>query len=180
MTDLDQRAIQPLPASHPELGRWLWALEDTRGRTLEAVEGVTPEELDWTPAGLANSIGTLLYHTALIETDYLCIDIMGKDAYLPDLKALLPWPDRDEAGELIVVTGISLEDHLDRLATVRARLLERVSTLTAEQMETPRAFPDWGYAITPAWTLHHLMQHEAEHRGEMGAIRVLFATRDRA
>ena len=174
MTDLDQRVITPLPASHPELGRWIWALEDTRRRTLDAVDGVTPEELDWTPAGLANSIGTLLYHIALIETDYLCVDILGMEDYFPDLMTLLQFSDRDEAGELSVVTGVSLENHLARLATVRARFLEHVSTLTAEQMDAPRALPEWGYAITPAWTLHHLMQHEAEHRGEINSLRALF------
>ncbi len=173
MTDLDQRVITPHPASHPELGRWLWALQDTRRRTLDAIEGVTQEELDWTPPGLKNGIGTLLYHTALIETDYLCMDILGLDDYLPDLEALLPWPDRDESGELVVVTGVSLDQHLARLETVRRRFLERVSTLTAEQMDTPRTFPDWGYAISPAWTLHHLMQHEAEHRGEINGLRAL-------
>jgi uncharacterized damage-inducible protein DinB len=182
MTELDQRVITPLPASHPELGRWLWALQDTRRRTLEAIDGVTQEELDWTPPGLKNAIGTLLYHTALIETDYLCADIlgMGEDEYFPDLVALLPWPDRDDAGELVVVTGLSLEDHLARLETVRRRFLEHVSALDPEQMDAPRAFPDWGYAISPAWTLHHLMQHEAEHRGEITSIRALFAARDRA
>jgi hypothetical protein len=25
--------------------------------------------------------------------------------------------------------------------------------------------------ITPEWTLHHLMQHEAEHRGEIESLR---------
>jgi hypothetical protein len=129
---------------------------DTRRRTLAAVDGVSPDELDWTPAGLASSIGTLLYHTALIETDYLCADILGmdEDEYFPDLVALLPWPDRDESGALIAVAGLSLEEHLDRLTTVRTRVLEHVSALTAEQMGAPRAFPDWGYAISPAWTLH--------------------------
>jgi uncharacterized damage-inducible protein DinB len=180
MTDLDQRVITPLPASHPELGRGLWAMQDTRRRTLEAIDGVTQDELDWTPAGLANSIGTLLYHTALIETDYLCIDILGMDDYLPDLQALLPWPDRDETGELVVVTGLSVDDHFARLETVRRRFLELVAALDPEQMDAPRAFPDWGYAITPAWTLHHLMQHEAEHRGEIGTIRALFAARSPA
>ncbi len=175
MTDLDQRVITPLPASHPELGRWLWAMmQDTRRRTLDAIQGVTQEELDWTPPGLKNGIGTLRYHPARIETAYLCMDILGLDDYLPDLEALLPWPDRDESGELVVVTGVSLDQHMARLETVRRRFLERVSTLTAEQMDTPRAFPDWGYAITPAWTLHHLMQHEAEHRGEINGLRALY------
>jgi hypothetical protein len=177
MTQRDQRTIEPLPASHPELGRWLWALEDTRGRTLAALDGASQEEIDWTPPGLANAIGTLLYHTALIETDYLCIDILGMDDWLPELKALLPVPDRDEAGELVVVTGVPLQDHLARLGAVRARFLEHVAALTPAQMEVPRALPEWGYDISPAWTLHHLMQHEAEHRGEISMIRTLYRVR---
>jgi uncharacterized damage-inducible protein DinB len=177
MTQREQRTIGPLPASHPELGRWLWALEDTRRRTLEALDGITRDELDWTPPGLANSISTLLYHTALIETDYLCIDILGMDDYFPDLKALLPVPDRNEAGELVAVTGVALQDHLSRLATIRTRFLDRVSSLSPEQMAIPREFPAWNYDISPEWTLHHLMQHEAEHRGEIVTIRTLYKAR---
>lgn len=94
---MKQRTIDPLPASHPELGRWLWALEDTRRRTLEALDGIAQEEIDWTLPGLDNVIGTLLYHIALIKADYLCIDILRMGDYLPDLKALLPHPGRDEA-----------------------------------------------------------------------------------
>jgi uncharacterized damage-inducible protein DinB len=177
MNQRDQRTIAPLPASHPELGRWLWALEDTRRRTVAALDGTSQEEIDWAPPGLTNAIGTLLYHIALIETDYLCIDILGMDDYFPDLKELLPSPDRNEAGELVAVTGVPLSEHLTRLKTVRGRFLERVSALTAAQMETPRSLPEWNYDISPAWTLHHLMQHEAEHRGEIVTIRTMFKER---
>jgi uncharacterized damage-inducible protein DinB len=31
-----------------------------------------------------------------------------------------------------------------------------------------RSFKD--YQVTPQWTIHHLMQHEAEHRGEITSI----------
>src|SRR5699024_7451021 len=34
-------------------------------QTLEAVNGVTQAELDWTSPGLTNTIGTLLYHSVL-------------------------------------------------------------------------------------------------------------------
>jgi uncharacterized damage-inducible protein DinB len=27
------------------------------------------------------------------------------------------------------------------------------------------------YETTPEWVLHHLMQHEAEHRGQIGELR---------
>ncbi len=172
MNEMEQRIITPLPASHPELGRWLWALEDTRARTKAALLGMGQAELDWMGPGVENAIGSLLYHLALIEFDYLYADILGED-YPVGAEMLLPFPDRDRDGNLSVVQGVSLEDHLARLDEVRRQLIQRVSALSPEQMETARTLPEWNYAISPAWTLHHLMQHEAEHRGEIAAIRAL-------
>ncbi len=172
MSNLEQRLIAPLPASHPELGRWLWALEDTRARTKAAVAGLDQDTLDWTAPGVGNSIGSLLYHLALIEFDYLYADILGED-YPAGAETLLPWDDRDGAGRLWVVTGVPLDDHLARLDEVRRQVIARVSVLDAEQMASARTLPEYGYVISPAWTLHHLMQHEAEHRGQIAAIRTL-------
>jgi hypothetical protein len=72
MTDWEHRVITPLSTSHLELGRWLWALDDTRDRTKR---GITQDELDWIGPGVDDLIGSLLYHIALIEFDYLCVDV---------------------------------------------------------------------------------------------------------
>lgn len=172
MNDLEQRLIAPLPASHAELGRWLWALEDTRARTKAALDGLDGDALDWTGPGVENSIGSLLYHIALIEFDYLYADILGED-YPEDGETLLPWDDRDADGNLSEVAGVPLADHLARLDDVRRQLLDQVSALDADQMASARTLPEANYVISPAWTLHHLMQHEAEHRGQIAAIRAL-------
>jgi uncharacterized damage-inducible protein DinB len=174
---MEQRIISPLPAESEDLGRWLWALEDTRARTLKQVEGVSQEELDWTGPGVENAIGSLLYHIALIETDYLCDDFLGLDAYFPDLMSLFPEGDRDEAGRLSGMAGVPIEAHLARLATVRSRFIAEVSGFDRARLANARELPNYGYSISPEWTLHHLMQHEAEHRGQIGAIRSLFASR---
>jgi len=173
MNDMEQRVITPLPASHPELGRWLWALEDTRARTKAAVTGLDQAALDWTGPGVENTIGSLLYHLALIEFDYLYADILGEDYPEGSETTLLPYSDRDGDGNLSVIRGVSLADHLARLDEVRRQLLGRVPALSAEQMTTARPLADPGYVISPAWTLHHLMQHEAEHRGQIATIRAL-------
>ena len=171
---MEQRVITPLDASHPELGRWLWALENTRARTKEALAGLDQAALDWTGPGVENSIGSLLYHIALIESDYLYGDILGVEypAWLDEPEAFAI-PDRDAEGHLSVVSDVSLADHLARLDRVRHELLRLVAPLTAEQLDTARSHPDENHVISPAWALHHLIQHEAEHRGQIAAIRAL-------
>ena len=176
MSQLTQRINPGLPAADPELGRLLWAFEDTRARTLAALDGIDQAELDWTAPGTENTIGSLLYHIALIEGDYLYGDILGGEypAWLDEEDAFAI-PDRDEEGRLSVVTGVSLDAHLARLGRIRSEFLRLVAPLTAEALHSSRAIPEAGYEVSPAWTLHHLMQHEAEHRGQITAIRASYA-----
>ena len=174
MSAMEHRVITPLPASHPEFGRWLWALEDTRARTKASVAGLDQAALDWTGSGVENSIGSLLYHMAhhiaLIEGDCLYGDILGMvdyPAWLDEADAFVI-PDRDDAGRMSVVSGVSLEEHLARLDRVRREFLRLVAPLTTEQLAMPHR-----NNTSPAWGLHHLMQHEAEHRGQIATIRAL-------
>jgi uncharacterized damage-inducible protein DinB len=175
MDDLDSRIIHPIDASHPELGRWLWALEDTRARTKEAVAGLDQAALDWTMPGVENSIGSLLYHIALIESDYLYADILAVDypAWLFEADAFAI-DVRDAEGKLSVVAGVPLDEHLARMDRVRDEFVSLVSKLTVDELATARDLPEYGYRTSPAWVLHHLMQHEAEHRGQITAIRTLW------
>jgi uncharacterized damage-inducible protein DinB len=114
-------------------------------------------------SGVENAIGSLLYHIALIEADYLYADILGVE-YPTWLDDAFPWPDRDDNGHLVVVNGVKLGDHLARLQRVREAFVSLVAPLSPEQLAASRFLPEANYEISPAWTLHHLMQHEAEHR----------------
>lgn len=171
----ERRVIDPVPAAVPEIARWLWSIEDTRRRTIEALRDLPPALLDWTPLGGANSIATLLYHIALIEADYLFADVLElpEDRWPAEIVALFPVVDRDAAGDLSHPPAESLETHLARLDRVRAHLRRVFATMTRDDFRRPRALVT--YDTTPEWTLHHLMQHEAEHRGRIESIRALAA-----
>lgn len=170
MTDpMAHRIVTPVAAAEPEISRWLWALEDTRRRTLDVVAGIGQATVDWTPPEGGNTIGSLLYHIPLIEADYLYVDVLGMDDYPVELSNVFPYPDRDEDGLLTVVAGVHLADHLQRMAWTRQWLLATFAQMTLAAYRAPRAIP--GYTITPEWTLHHLAQHEAEHRGQIGELR---------
>jgi len=152
----------------PEVGRWLAALEDGRRDTLRELEGVTPVMVDRRPDGPLDSMGTLLYHIALIEADWVATDILGLDEP-PELVAMLPWPDRRPDGHLTKVEGLSLDDHIARLAAVRAFALERLRPMSAVDFHRVRSLA--AYDVAPDWVIHHLLQHEAEHRSHLAWIR---------
>jgi uncharacterized damage-inducible protein DinB len=154
----------------PEIGRALWGLDDARQRTWRVVKAIAPEVVDWQPPNNGNSLGTLLYHIAAIEMDWLYADVM--EGKMPDsVWQAFPYPVRDSAGRLTVVSGLSLDDHLQRLDSTRKLLLGTFRAMTLEDFRRPRSLPD--YDVTPEWVLHHLAQHEAEHRGEMLTVRAM-------
>lgn len=161
----ETKVITDLPGYPPEVGAALWRLEDSRRRTLEVLGEMPADYVDRDVEG--NSIGTILYHLALIETDWLFVEVL-EQPYADDIQALLPADDRDRDGVLTLIRDETLEQHLARLAAVRARLLESFRGMTAEEFNRPRELP--AYTVSPAWVLHHLSQHEAEHRGEIGSI----------
>jgi len=156
----------------PEIAQGLGALDEARRRTFGVLEGVSEAELDWHPPVQtgANSLGTLLYHIAAVEADWVYADIVQ---HWPDaLTALFPWDVRNAQGRLTVVAGLSLDQHRQRLDQVRAFAVEAYSNISADRFQRTRSNPD--HDVSPEWVLHHLMQHEAEHRGEIRLVRELF------
>lgn len=171
-----QLVVEARLGKEPEIGRWLWALQDTRQRTLNGLGGLTSPIIDWLPPNDESSIGTVLYHIALIETAWLFTEILERPIP-PEVLKLFPYDDRDEQGLLTQVQGLSLEQHLKRLETVRGLLLDVFQPMPLEEFRRARSLPE--YEVTPEWVLHHLMQHEAEHRSQIGALRAT-AERHRA
>ena len=164
----ERLTLEPI-ADDPEVGRWLAALEHARRDTLHELENVSPQMVDWYPDAPLNSIGSLLYHVALIEADWLLDDIFGVPLSESELAPWFPLADRDSGGQLTDVTGESLAVHLRRLAAVREDLIERLSPMSVDDFHTPRARER--YDVSPAWVVHHLLQHESEHRAEIGWVK---------
>jgi len=106
---------------------------------------------------------------ALIEIDWLLVDILGQPAKASWPEHLVPFNDRDGEGTLTVVCGETLATHLDRLASVRAMVHEHLGAMSVEDFHTLR--PGETQDVTPAWVLHHLLQHEAEHRAHIAWVR---------
>jgi uncharacterized damage-inducible protein DinB len=164
--------VEVLPDYEPTIGRWLWLLEETRRETKEALIGLDPAALDWIPApGTENTIGTLLYHIALIELDWLCTEVLENQPWPEELKELFAVKVRDTEGNLSSLRGVALAEHLHRLDRTRLHLLTSFQNMSLEEFRRPRTFPQ--YRVAAEWVLHHLIQHEVEHRGHIQLLRSL-------
>jgi uncharacterized damage-inducible protein DinB len=164
----EQKIVDTHLSKEPAIGQWLWALQDARARTLRELEDLSPAIIDWqTPDG-ESSIGTILYHIAGIEADWLYVEVLEKP-FPPEVVALFPLDIRDKQGHLTQILGDSLEEHLSRLESVRALLLPVFQQMDLAEFRRVRSLEY--YDVTPEWVLHHLMQHEAEHRSQIAALR---------
>ena len=168
MAEKRQNTITPYPSKEAEIGRWLGAFQDARQRTLEQLEGLFQPVIDWLPPDDESSIGTVLYHIALIEADWLYEEVLVQP--IPaEVEALFPFHHRDSQGRLTQIQGYTLEQYLTLLDRVRSQLLAVYARMDLSDFRRVRSLEP--YDVTPEWVLHHLMQHEAEHRSQIGALR---------
>ena len=156
------------PARSPEIAVLLGMLEDSRRRTLDVCEDLSAGAFAARPAGHRHSIGDLLYHIAFIEADWLYVDVL-ETPMPPAIAALLPHPDRDADARLSLTGPESPAAHRYRLESVRRELVLTLQNLPGEELRRARRFPDRD--VTPLWVIHHLLQHEAEHRAQIRAVK---------
>jgi uncharacterized damage-inducible protein DinB len=165
--------VDPAPGFEPLVGRFVTMLADTRRRLHRDLADLDLAELDATLPWAPNSVGTLLYHIAAIELDWAYADLLGTE-FPSAASAWFPVDVRDDAGGLSPIVE-PYDHHLARLAWTRERLLAVIATLSDHGLDETRSGGD-GNGV--AWILHHLMQHEAEHRGQIGEIRAALRSSD--
>ncbi len=150
-------------------------LEDARATTLERIEGITKDELNWHYADGWNSIGNLLHH--FIANDHYFRIIFVKGSRLTDAE-LTKWEPGQVMGEhLPTLEGTPLEQLLADMQSSRAELKGSIETVTPAYFAAHRQGynPETGFNL--AWALYHLAEDEVHHRGQISILRKLYAAR---
>lgn len=139
---------------------YLGLLKKCHDDILQAVEGLSPAALDWTPGREMNSIGVLMTH------------IIGSERYMIGDIAALESSNRDREAEFQVhdfereALQQRLNDNLEYARTV-------VEKMTLQDLESKRVLPN-GREYTVAWALLHGLEHAALHLGQIQLTRQLW------
>jgi uncharacterized damage-inducible protein DinB len=130
----------------------------------QALDGLPPEALDWSPGPDMNSLAVLVVHTT------------GAERYwIGDVAAGVPsGRDRDAEFRTQGVDAAQLRARLAETLDLSRRFLEGLSV---EQLEEARVSPRSTRTFTVAWCLAHALEHTGQHAGQIQMTRQLWDQR---
>ena len=151
------RLTNPFPPGiDDEVELFLAYLDMYREVMLRKIEGLTEEQARWTPTASANSLLTLIYHLAGVETRWAQSFIAGRDAAT----------DRDaEFGDK---EGVTIADAVERYRAAAWATNEVVRDLGS--LDAPCSGDT---TRNVRWVLLHLLDETARHAGHADITREL-------
>ena len=120
----------------------------------QALEGLPPEALDWTPGPDMNSITVLTVH------------LTGAEKFLASDVVMNQPSGRDRDAEF-KTTGLSADELVSRLRQAEAVLRAAFEQLSLADLEAERTDPRDGKTVRPAWALLHALDHAGLHTGQI-------------
>nr|WP_225446558.1 DinB family protein [Paenibacillus rhizovicinus] len=161
--------ITDMPGYTPQVGRLLSMMNYARHTTLEAVKGLTQEQLDYLLDARSNSIGGLLMHFAAVEYAYQVSTF--EDRRLSD-EELAEWGAALELGDAgrEKLKNFGLDYYLGKLETVRQRTCDLFRTVDDNWLYEQEEF--WyGKQANRYFMWFHVFEDEINHRGQIRLIR---------
>ncbi len=156
-------------------------LDDQTRRLLATVDGLSVADLEWQPHPGRNTVGMLLAHIAQTEAFWMavaageatdqasgeraCREVIGLG--LDDDGMPLPADGRHPA----VLAGHDLAKYADLLRRARTYLKSVASGWTDADLAASGVYA--GDEFGREWTLYHLLEHFAQHAGQVGLVLAL-------
>ena len=151
----------------------LGILEDARTTTLQRVENITVEELDWQYREGWNTIGALLSHIISLENIFRIQYVEGKKLTEEETDK---WQPGLEMGKYIpkLIQEKSIEMYIAELAASRQLLLQSLEKLTFDDFSKRIEDYNLDTGCNLAWILYHFAEDEVHHRGQISILRKLY------
>lgn len=152
--------------------RWLAALAQSRADLLAILSDLTHEELHARITPSAHSVAEYLWHIANVSLWWTKSVVLGE-----------PISEEEKArfgltrpGEILKAPAEKrLDEFLDLLAETMA-LVESVYRHMPDDVFTTADRPLGEESVSPEWVLYNLLDHEANHRGQIAMMKRILRT----
>jgi len=137
-------------------------LDDLHGYYIQYMEGLTTEQLDWSPSADMNSLCILAVHVTQAERYWIGLGIGDT------IKR-----DRDAEFQASGYTVAELTARFTKNMDYYKQAFESLSVANFDEQVMVELFPDRPWDCSRSWAYLHALDHSAEHLGHAGITRQL-------
>jgi len=170
-----RRVLTPHPGLSTGIGYYLSGMEEVRGQLKAAVKNI-PDNLIGKPAFLgAHSIGALVLHIG--EAEWFWMQMVVSGHVLTDEDKKTPYWDVLDDLERVARNGYTSESCLSEIENIRNQTRDVLFTYNDKDLERIIIFERNGETTeyNLRWILHRLIDHEAQHKGQIFMLKRLMA-----
>ena len=167
--------LTPHPGLSTGIGYYLSGMEEVRGQVIEAIKGI-PNDVIGKPAFLgAHSIGGLALHIGEAEWFWMQMVVSGHKLTEEDKKA--PYWDVLDDPDGVAKNGYTTEFCLREIENIRNKTRDVLFGKNDADLDRLISFQrrDETTDHSLRWILHHLIDHEAQHKGQILMLKRLMA-----
>ncbi len=165
---IEKEIFEPMPNFPKEIGFYLSGMAEVRKQLSDAVRDLSDAEISAKVLPNMQSIGQLILHNA--EAEWFWIDCVLAEKELDEKVAKLELFWDVLLDEDFAVKNYSAEFCVETADKVRADCFETLKKFGDEDMEKYFGFnknDDRRIEVTLRYVLHHLIDHEAQHKGQI-------------
>lgn len=170
-----RRVLTPHPGLSTGIGYYLSGMEEVRSQIVAAVKNI-PDDLIGKPAFLgAHSIGGLILHIGEAEWFWMQMVVCGRQ--LTDEVQKAPYWDILDDVERVARNGYTVEFCLQEAEKIRNQTRDVLFSYNDKDLERIIHFErnDKPTEHNLRWILHHLIDHEAQHKGQIFMLKRMMA-----
>ena len=149
-----------------EIGFYFAGMEEVREQVRDAVAAMSGDALNRPAFPGAHSIGALVMHIGEAEWWWMQCNVAGHKLTDEDRKA--PFWDVLEEPDSFASRGYDAEFCLQAIETIRNQTRELLASFSDDDLERIVSYQGRGkQERSLRWILHHLIDHEAQHKGQI-------------
>ena len=170
---MNERVLTPHPGLATGIGYYLAGMEEVRAQLVAAVKDI-PNDVIGKPAFLgAHSIGGLVLHIGEAEWFWMQMVVCGHQLTAEDEKA--PYWDILDNVDAVAHKGYTTEFCLQEAEKIRNQTRDVLFSYSDKDLERMYERPDKPIVHSLRCILHHLIDHEAQHKGQILMLKRLMA-----
>ncbi|MCA1602932.1 MAG: DinB family protein [Acidobacteria bacterium] len=167
--------LNPAAGFSPGIGFFVSGMDEVREQLQQAVEGMTNQELGRRAVPGAHSIAALVLHIGEAEWWWMRCNVSGHKLTPKDRQA--PYWDVLKDPDSFASKHYSAKFCLDEIAKIRNQTRDLLASFNDDDLERIISFErrDERHEHSLRWILHHLIDHESQHKGQILMLKRLIA-----